>query len=143
MSNGQHFFGYGQLEKWLEAIDRSRPVYVIDSEEQAAVNGELGMSYHNLMILCSQPDGEGNVHYCRIIVGRVKRVHGELWSEQSKALVRHAEEASGIVHGWLAERNLTIREAAVDLPTGRQHMDGAAGFLKYSKDAGWRRIHVS
>jgi hypothetical protein len=135
------FVGYGQLENWLNAINKTRPVFANLITEPGKY-GEYGHHTDTLTILVAQPDvSEGIVHYCRVVVGKIQYLGNDPFTPNHQQRLDLAGEAWLIVSAWFAEQSLVVHPGIIAIPANLKLMDGSAGFLGFDQE-GQHYIYV-
>lgn len=126
------FIGYHTLEEWLRSVGKNRPVFASLITEPGKVE-RYGTRMDKLVVLAAQPGDDDLVHYCRLMVGQLQYVAGQPFGADHAQRIERAQQALGIVRGWLAEHGLTIRNGVAAMPENLRLLDGWADFLVFDQ----------
>jgi hypothetical protein len=128
----KNFVGFGALEDWLVAIDRSRPVNaecIVDPGKF----GKFGVAIHKQVLVVSQTEPGGDVLYCRVHFDSYQSFQNQPAFEAEKHH-RRGETAWAVIQQWLIEQGLTFRRAIVATPHNLTLLEGHADCLRYDKE---------
>ena len=132
-----HFFGYPNTKCWLNAIDQAKVIYAVSYTET------IPAQYHEIkeqVILLAQPDENGDLQYCQVVVGLYKVIGGKPFGPQDEKKVALLAQAWGITKEWLSDSGLKFREAMATMPANWKTLKANAHFLRYiPEDVRWER----
>ena len=127
------FIGYIQLESWLNATDKTCPVFA-ELTQVPGKTADYGYRWDELVIFVAQPDqAHGLIHYCRIVVGELQYMVGDIFTPNAEQRRTLAETAWAIVRAWLEQQGLTVRQGLIAMPDNLRLTDGWAGFLHFDQ----------
>jgi hypothetical protein len=128
------FFGYGQLGKWMEVVDKSQPVYAMLVVESTP---KQYRRVDRVFINCAQPQG-GEMHYCRFLVGITEWINDECLNPDGERRKELERQAWDLVRVWLTDCGVQVREATPAYPKDYVFMEGSAvGVLGYDSVRGY------
>jgi hypothetical protein len=133
----KQFIGFGTLEKFLKAIDLTKPVNA-DSIVIPGKSGVSGIALNEQAIIVSQAN-QDEILYCNIIISRYQSLAGSslpLSPSEERIYQERAESAWQIVKQVMEEAGAKVREALLATPQNLRTLDGSADCLKYNKTTG-------
>ena len=121
----QNFIGYATLEKLADVMNVFLPVYATATQTPGQP-GQYGMIVCRAEIVVEQPDGQGDVHYCLIPIGRYTMFDGAPNFDPNKApIVERQVKWFALIKSWLEDiYGLTIREAQIAKPADLRLLEG-------------------
>ena len=132
--NQSLFIGYETLEEWLKSADKTRPVFanlIIDPGKSK----DTGIRTDRYVIIVNQPEeGGGLVHYCRLLVEKIRYVADQPFDQDRDLRVARARNAWSIVEDWLIENGFTVSHGIFATPKDFLLLDGWAGFLEFDQE---------
>ncbi len=135
MMNEKLFIGYGSLEGLLDSHPTGAPVFISLNEEQGQP-GQYGVALHTFALIVSDIR-DGHARYCRIVLGRVQTINGEVFDTGSRERTRQrALSAYRLIEEYIITRHgFTVESAMIAMPRDLKLLDGWADFLRYDKEA--------
>jgi len=135
MMNEKLFIGYGSLEGLLDSHPTGAPVFISLNEEQGQP-GQYGIALHTFALIVSDIR-DGHARYCRIVLGRVQTINGEVFDTGSRERTRQrALSAYRLIEEYIITRHgFTVESAMIAMPRDLKLLDGWADFLRYDKEA--------
>jgi hypothetical protein len=127
-----NFIGYGTLEALTSAASMLKTLYV-NSVTQPGKTSARGLRTDRLVVIVSQIDGEGNVHYCRIPTGTISYVAGTPFEDTKSERRERHQVMYEMVKEWLTTHGFAIREAVVAMPSNLTYLDGWPDFVRYDE----------
>ena len=133
--NEKLFIGYGSLEGLLDSHPTGAPVFISLNEEQGQP-GQYGIALHTFALIVSDIR-DGHARYCRIVLGRVQTINGEVFDTGSRERTRQrALSAYRLIEEYIITRHgFTVESAMIAMPRDLKLLDGWADFLRYDKEA--------
>jgi len=135
MMNEKLFIGYGSLEGLLDSHPTGAPVFISLNEEQGQPR-QYGVALHTFALIVSDIR-DGHARYCRIVLGRVQTINGEVFDTGSRERTRQrALSAYRLIEEYIITRHgFTVESAMIAMPRDLKLLDGWADFLRYDKEA--------
>ncbi len=130
----QNFIGFADSDKFLAAIDRSRPINLNISRKPGRPNGRFGIAVDSTVLRMSQVL-ENEVLYFEQITNRYQVVGGRVLDADENRHVRLAEQVDEIAQQYLTDHGVTWREALLSMPRSYTTLNGSAPFLQYDKES--------
>lgn len=106
-----YWIGYHDINQWLNAIDKTQPVFANLTTELGNTD-HRGLRIDHLVILVAQPAGD-LLHYWRLVVGELRFIDNESFDGNHKQRRQTAEQTWQSVQDWLAVHNLIICQGVV------------------------------
>jgi hypothetical protein len=132
MHRAANFIGHPTVEQLISVTDAQEPVYCMLITESGATTAQ-GLRTDKLVIVVSQPDERGDVHYVRLPVGSVSFIGNTPFDSDHAERRERARQAYAVVRGWLSGFSSPVCEALIAMPTDYRLLEGWADFLGYNK----------
>lgn len=132
--SNSNYIGYMALEEWARSVDKQKPIYVVTMSE-VREGGATRPARSTLVVMCSQPDPRGDVHYCRIVIANASFIGGQAMEPDYPERVKAQQTAHDLVRAWLKEQGFVVlREALVAMPLQSLSLvDGWPGWLAWDE----------
>jgi hypothetical protein len=129
----QQFIGFADSNKFLEAIDRSKPVNLFVGQKSGRPDRKFGIAVDATILTMSQVSGD-EVLYFNDITHRWQSHGGHVFEADENRPHRLALKVMELTKRWLDDNQVQYREALLSMPTNYITLEGKATFLKYRKD---------
>lgn len=116
------FIGYNTVDRWLSAIDVSRPVYASMITEPGEV-AQHGLRTDLVVMMLAQPEGD-IVHYYRAPVVQLRYVDDQPFDIDHRSKLKAVKDVWEKTRGWLQDHGLDYREAVIAAPKDLRFLNG-------------------
>lgn len=126
------FVGFANSEKFLAAVDRTRPINLSVARRHGKADRRFGMRIDATVLTMSQVQGS-EVIYFEHATHRYSVLNGEIFEKDKDRPHRLAEQVREFAERYLTESGVTWRDAMVSMPVNFVTLDGDAVFLKWDQ----------
>ncbi len=131
----QQFIGFADSDKFLGAIDPTKPINLNVSRKYGKPDHRFGISVDSTVITMSQVRGN-EVLYFEHATHRFQVANGHVMDLDEEKHIRLGTEVQAAAELYLTDHCLTWRDALLSMPRTYTHLDGVATFLTYDKENG-------
>ena len=130
----QSFVGFADSDKFLAALDPSRPVNLNINRQHGKADKRYGLAVDSTVLIMSQVRG-CEVLYFEHVVHRYQVMNGQYFVEAEKEeAMRLADQVRKATEEYLSRHNITWRDALLSMPMNYTKLDGEPTFLKWDKE---------
>ncbi len=130
----QNYIGFADSDKFIEAVDHSRPVNLNVGRQSGRPDRKFGILPQSLVLTISQVQGD-EVLYFECTTGRWNSINGSPMMQDEEAPRRWAVSAFEAAVQYLKEHDITFREALLAMPISLMKMHGDATFLHWNEQS--------
>lgn len=128
----QQFIGFADSAKFLEAIDRSKPVNLFVGKKSGRPDRKFGVSVDSTILTISQVR-DNEVLYFNDATHRWQSVGGHPMERDEGRPYRLSMQVLEHAKHWLDDNQVQYREAMLSMPKNYIQLEGRSTFLKYNK----------
>jgi hypothetical protein len=132
----QNFIGFADSDKFLSAIDKSRPVNLMVGRKNGRADRKYGMAIDCTVLTMSQAK-DGEVLYFEYVAHKYQTLHGEIFNCDKERPARLGEQVMKAAGQYLDDHGIAWREALLSMPMNYITMNGEPTFLKWDKEEGY------
>lgn len=132
----QQFIGFADSDKFLAAIDRSRPVNLNVGRKFGRPDKRFGLAVDSTVLTLSQVQGN-EVLYFEHVTHRYNVANGHVMDLDEEKHIRLADQVLEAAKQYLQEQGVTWRDALLSMPRNYMTLDGVPTFLQYDKESGY------
>ncbi len=124
------FIGFSDSDKFLAAIDPSKPINLNISRKHGRPDKRFGIAVDSTVLTLSQVQGNEALYFAHA-THRYQVMNGEVFGLDKDAPKHMADQVQKAVEEYLRRHNITWREALLAMPVNLVTLDGEPTFLKY------------
>jgi hypothetical protein len=128
----QQYIGFPDSEKFIQAIDRTKPVNLFVGQKNGRPDKRFGIAVDSTILTLSQVQGD-EVLYFNDITHRWHSNDGLVMDIDEDRPRRLAKMVFDIARKWLTANDIQFREALLAMPVNYIMLEGKSTFLKYDK----------
>ncbi len=128
------FIGFADSDKFIEAIDRVRPVNLMIGRKSGKPDKQFGLSIDSSLLIISQIQGDEALYF-ECVTYRWRVLNGESMDLDQDKPQRLADQAYEAAKHYLDIHGIQYREAMLAMPASYIKMEGQATFLHWDKDS--------
>ena len=126
------FIGFADSDKFIEAVDRSRPVDLTIGRKSGKPDKRFGIAGDSSVLTMSQVQGDEALYF-ECITYRWTVSNGQSFEIDQDKPRRLADQAFEAAKRYLTDHNIKYREALLAMPISYVKMNGEPTFLKWDK----------
>lgn len=130
----ENYIGFADSDKFLEAIDRTKPVNLSMTRRSGHGDRRFGISIDQLVLTVSQAQPD-EILYFECTPFRWQSVAGRPMLQDEDKPARLASESLRAAEKYLTDHGVIWREALLAMPSNYTTMHGEATFLHWNKEA--------
>lgn len=127
------FVGFGNSDKFIDAIDRERPINLSISCRRGKPDRRYGMAIDATVLTMSQAQ-ENETVYFETAVHKYRTLNGEYFGTDKEKVSRVARQVQEAVEKYLGEFGVTWRDAMLSMPLSYVKLEGDPTFLKWDNE---------
>ena len=128
------YIGFGNSQKFMEAIDPARPVNVFVGRMFGNPDRKYGLATDSIALLMTQVR-ELEVLYLYDIVLRFRVQNGHILERDEERPMRLATQVFDLARQWLKDHDIPSRDAMLSMPTNLIILEGNSLFMQFNKES--------